>query len=108
MKIKFQDCLFLRSDVVHAGGRCEIGNEIDKKFVRLHCYLPTACQKPDRDIINALNLNVSHLQDTYWVEDVQEVATSLASNRKRNEDDNNKIKKLNALMEILSDMKKRC
>ena len=117
MKIKFEECLFLRSDVVHAGGRREIENESDTKFVRLHCYLPTACQKPDRDSIYTLNFNGSHLQDTYWVEDVPEVATSSAKDRKRNKDDNsvinqlknkddnNTIKQLNALIELLSDMK---
>jgi len=105
MKIKFGECLFLRSDVVHAGGRREIEKESDTKFIRLHCYLPTVFQKPNRDSIYTLNLNGLPLQDTFWVEDVPEVATSSTRDRKQNKDDNNKIKQLNALMELLSDMK---
>jgi hypothetical protein len=50
-------------------------------------------------------LNGLPLQDTFWVEDVPEVATSSTRDRKQNKDDNNKIKQLNALMELLSDMK---
>ena len=72
---------------------------------RLHCYLPTVFQKPNRDSIYTLNLNGLPLQDTFWVEDVPEVATSSTRDRKQNKDDNNKIKQLNALMELLSDMK---
>jgi len=113
MQINFGECLFLRSDVVHAGGRREITNEdSDTKFVRLHCYLPTAFQKVVRDKIYTLNLNGLSLQDTYWVEDVPKVAASSPTDTNQNkkskvlsDDNNNKIKQLNALMELLSDMK---
>jgi hypothetical protein len=76
MEIKYGECLFLRSDVVHAGGRPEIDNESDRKFIRLHCYLPTAFMKVDRDKIFPLDYNGAPLGDSYWVEDVPDVVPS--------------------------------
>ncbi len=76
MEIKYGECLFLRSDVVHSGGRPEIDNESDRKFIRLHCYLPTAFMKVDKDKFFPLDYNGAPLGDSYWVEDVPDIVAS--------------------------------
>jgi len=43
MKIEFGQCLFLRGDVVHAGGRAMVDN-VKSFYPRLHFYLPTKLQ----------------------------------------------------------------
>jgi hypothetical protein len=50
MKMEFGQCLFLRGDVVHAGGRPMV-DSISSLYPRLHFFLPTALQvAPDNKI----------------------------------------------------------
>ena len=63
--IEFGKCLFLRSDVVHAGGKPDLGSKTNDHFLRLHAYLPTKFQAVDRSKIYLTDYSGQSLKDVY-------------------------------------------
>ena len=68
--IEFGKCLFLRSDVVHAGGKPDIGSKTDDNFLRLHAYLPTNFQAVDRTNIFLIDYSGQPLEEVYKIHDM--------------------------------------
>lgn len=65
LKIEFGQCLFLRGDVVHAGGRPMV-DTIRSFYPRLHFYLPTKLQAAPIDQIFLVELDGrTKLLETY-------------------------------------------
>ena len=77
--IKMGQILFLRSDVVHCGGRPPIDKLEGQKYMRLHFFLPTAFQPPPKGDIfltdhdNLTPLHVSHAFHDFFVQDTNRV-----------------------------------
>jgi hypothetical protein len=66
LHIKMGQVLFLRSDVVHAGGRPPVDKLEDQKYLRLHFYLPTKYQPaPDNSIFLTEHDQWTKLEDSY-------------------------------------------
>jgi hypothetical protein len=65
MKMEFGQCLFLRGDVVHAGGRPMV-DRISSLYPRLHFFLPTALQVAPKNKIFLVELDGrTKLEETY-------------------------------------------
>jgi hypothetical protein len=65
MKMEFGQCLFLRGDVVHAGGRPMV-DRISSRYPRLHFFLPTELQVAPKSKIFLVELDGrSKLKRTY-------------------------------------------
>jgi hypothetical protein len=65
MKMEFGQCLLLRGDVVHAGGRPMV-DRISSFYPRLHFFLPTALQVAPKNKIFLVELDGrTKLEETY-------------------------------------------
>jgi hypothetical protein len=63
--VPFGKCLFLRGDVVHAGGRPDWSGIAGKKFLRMHFYLPTKFMPADPENVFVRDLDGNYLSEHY-------------------------------------------
>jgi len=93
IKIEFGECLFLRGDVVHAGGRPKV-DKVDSLYRHLHFYLPTKLQvSPINDVFLVDLDGRTSLSDMYLFTENEEKTKKRSASTHPDQRRSNRIKK---------------